>query len=296
MTAPFRFAICNEIFQGAPFADICREASSLGYSGLELAPHTLAEDATTLSQEQRRKLRQQMKDAGLEFVGLHWLLVSPPGLHITTEDQARRKKSWEFVHRAIDLCADLAGDRGGDLGGSTSGNNGVIVFGSPKQRSTYGAMTPRQAADIFTHELAHAAPHAESRGVRLLVESLPMSQSDVITCLHDAAAIVKQIGSPAVQTMFDVHNAVDEREPHADLLRRFAPYIQHVHVNENDGREPGQGDYDFAMLLSVLADLNYAGWISVEAFDFSRPAREIAKGSLAHLKASLEPQAEAQSV
>ena len=288
MSVPFRFAICNEIFQGAPFADICAETSSLGYSGLELAPHTLAEDATTLSQEQRRELRRHMEGAGLEFVGLHWLLVSPPGLHITTGDQAKRKKSWEYVHRSIDLCADLAG--------ATSGNNGVIVFGSPKQRSTYGAMTPRQAADIFTHELAHAAPHAESRGVRLLVESLPTSQSDVLTCLHDAVAIVRQIGSPAVQTMFDVHNAIEETEPHADLLRRFAPYIQHVHVNENDGREPGQGDYDFATLLSVLADLNYAGWISLEAFDFSRPAREIAAGSLAHLKASWEPQAEAQSV
>ncbi len=287
MSVPFRFAICNEIFQQAPFGEVCREVSSIGYSGLELAPHTLAEDATTLNQEQRREMRTQMEDAGLEFVGLHWLLVSPPGLHVTTEDPARRKRSWEYVHRSIDLCAELAGCKSGD--------NGVIVFGSPKQRSTEGAMTARQATDIFTHELAHTAPHAETRGVKLLVEALPTSQSNVITSLAEAVSIVRQIGSPAVQTMFDVHNAVEERDSHAELVRRYFPYIQHVHVNENDGREPGMGNYDFSTLLRALSELNYSGWVSLEAFDFSRPAREIAERALSHLKASLIANAQTQS-
>jgi len=288
MTHPLRFAVCNEIFQDVSFGQMCREIAAIGYTGLEVAPHTLAEDATTLNQEQRSELRDQMIDAGLEFVGLHWLLVSPPGLHITTDDLARRKRSWDYVHRAIDLCADLAGSKASD--------NGVVVFGSPKQRSTGGTMSPRQAADIFTHEMAHAAPHAETRGVTLLVESLPSTQSDVITCLQDAVAIVKQIGSPAVQTMFDVHNSVEEKEPHAELIRRYFPYLRHVHVNENDGREPGKGDYDFGALLHVLEELEYNGWVSLEAFDFSRPGSEIAAGALSHLKAASAQHVHAQSV
>jgi D-psicose/D-tagatose/L-ribulose 3-epimerase len=288
MTHPLRFALCNEIFQDVSFGEMCREVRAIGYTGVEIAPHTLAEDATSFNDEQRRELRKQITDAGLEFVGLHWLLVSPPGLHITTDDAARRKRSWEYVHRAIDLCADLAGSKASD--------NGVVVFGSPKQRSTDGAMSPRQAADIFTHEMAHTAPHAETRGVTLLVESLPSTQSDVITCLHDAVAIVKQIGSPAVQTMFDVHNSVEEKEPHAELLRRYFPYIRHVHVNENDGREPGQGDYDFTSLLHLLEELHYSGWVSLEAFDFGRPGREIAAGALCHLKAALTQNVRAQSI
>jgi sugar phosphate isomerase/epimerase len=214
----------------------------------------------------------------LQFVGLHWLLISPPGLHITTADEEIRKRSWDYVHRAIDLCADLAG--------KDSDDKGVIVIGSPKQRSTNSLMSPRQAVDILTHELAHAAPHAETRGVKLLLEALSPGDSDVVNCLADAVAIVRQIGSPSVQSMFDVHNAIREKEPHTELVRRHMAHIAHVHVNELDGQEPGRGDYDFARLLGTLNELEYKGWVSVEAFDFSRDPREIAERAITHLKAS----------
>jgi D-psicose/D-tagatose/L-ribulose 3-epimerase len=279
MAAPaYRFAICNEIFQEASFPEVCKQVQSLGYQGIELAPYTLAEDATLLGISERADLRTHIADAGLEFVGLHWLLMSPPGLHIASPDQTTLRRSWDFAHRAIDLCADLAG--------SNEKDNGVIVFGSPKQRSTDGTMSPRQAIDIFTHELAHTAPHAESRGVTLLVEAIPASQTDVVTCLVDAVAIVKHIGSPAVRTMFDVHNAIDEQEPHPELIRRFFPYIRHIHVNELDGQEPGRRDYDFGSILSTLSDLHYSGWVSVEAFDFSRPPLDIAQRAISRLTAS----------
>jgi sugar phosphate isomerase/epimerase len=159
-----------------------------------------------------------------------------------------------------------------------------MVFGSPKQRSSRDGMSPKEATDVFVHELAHAAPHAESRGVKLLVEALPLNQSDIVNSLADAVSIVKQIGSPAVQTLFDVHNAADETEPHAELVRKYAHHIRHVHVNEIDGREPGMGSYDFAPLLGALSDLHYRGWVSVEAFDFTRDPVEIARRSLSRLR------------
>ncbi len=202
-------------------------------------------------------------------------MVAPKGLHVTTPEQALRARSWEHIRRLIDLCADL-------------GDNGVMVFGSPKQRSTVDGTTPREAVAIFTEELSRVAPQAEDRGVRILVEALPVAQSDVITTLAEAVAIVEKIGSPAIRTMFDTHNAVDETIPHSDLIRNFFRYIAHVHVNEMDGREPGTGDYDFGSLLQTLADLNYAGWVSLEAFDFSRGAEIIAGGALHHLKKELE--------
>lgn len=279
MAVPYRFAVCNEIFQEVPFAEACKQVRSLGYDGLEIAPFTLGEDPAVLTAEQRRELAGIVQGEGLEFVGLHWLLMAPEGLHITSRDEAVRRRSWDYVHKFIDLCADLAG--------AEAANHGVLVFGSPKQRSAGDGITPREATDIFTHELAHAAPHAELRGVKLLVEALPANQTNVVNCLSDAVSIVKQIGSPAVQTMFDTHNAVDEKDAHTALVRKYMPYIQHVHVNEIDGQEPGMGDYAFGPLLTALAELNYSGWVSVEAFDFSRSPQEIAKRAIDHLKAAL---------
>jgi sugar phosphate isomerase/epimerase len=118
----------------------------------------------------------------------------------------------------------------------------------------------------------------------VLVEALPAAQSDVVRTLEEAAGLVREIASPAIRTMFDVHNAVDEAEPHAALIDRYFELIRHVHVNELDGRHCGTGGYDFAPLFEVLARRAYRGWISLEAFDFSCGGERIAAESLACLQ------------
>jgi sugar phosphate isomerase/epimerase len=59
-------------------------------------------------------------------------------------------------------------------------------------------------------------------------------------------------------------------------------------VNETDGKHCGAGDYDFVPLLATLKKLNYAGWISLEAFDFSPGAETIARESIHHLQSLIE--------
>jgi sugar phosphate isomerase/epimerase len=271
MTRPFRFSVCNEIYKNFEFRDACQRMKRLGYEGIEIAPFTLAESPRDVSPSDRQEYRRIMAEEGLSFVGLHWLMVSPEGLHVTTADREQRARSWQHIHDLIDLCADL-------------GQHGVMVFGSPKQRSTVGGMSPREAVAIFTEELAKVAPHAQGQGVRILVEALPSNQSDVINTLAEALAIVEQINNPAVQTMFDTHNAVDETEPHVELIARHIRHIAHVHVNEMDGREPGTGNYNFGSLLETLIRLNFNGWVSLEAFDFSRDPDIVAGGSIDYLR------------
>jgi sugar phosphate isomerase/epimerase len=132
--------------------------------------------------------------------------------------------------------------------------------------------------------LASVAPHAAERGVTVLLEALPLNQCDVVQTLEEAAGIVEEIDSEAIQTMFDVHNAVDELEPHDALIERYFAHIRHVHVNELDGRHCGAGDYDFRPVLRALGRLRYQGWVSLEAFDFSYGAERLAEESLRHLE------------
>jgi D-psicose/D-tagatose/L-ribulose 3-epimerase len=275
MTPPFRFSVCNEVFENTPFEAACPRVRALGYDGIEIAPFTLAEFPNTIPSGERAHYRRVIEDEGLTFVGLHWLMVAPKGLHVTTPDASLRARSWDHIRSLIDLCADL-------------GNNGVMIFGSPAQRNTTGGMSPERARAVFAEELGRVAPHAEERGVRILVEALPAGQSDVVNTMAEAVNIVEQIGSPAVRTMFDTHNAVDEVKPHSEVIRTYFKYIAHVHVNEMDGREPGTGNYDFGEILSTLWELKYQGWVSLEAFDFSRGADIIAGGALQHLKLELE--------
>jgi sugar phosphate isomerase/epimerase len=159
-----------------------------------------------------------------------------------------------------------------------------MVFGSPNQRATTGGLTREQATRNFIDGLAAVAPQAENRGVKVLVEALPVAQSDVVQTLAEAVAIVTEISSPAIRAMFDVHNAIDERESHAALVERYFDFICHVHVNELDGRHCGAGNYDFKPVFEVLQRRGYTGWISLEAFDFTPGAELLANQSLRHLE------------
>lgn len=271
MNPSYRHAMCNEAFGDTSFSETCSTMRQAGYAGIEIAPFTLASTPLDISKGRRNELRRIMGDEGLAFVGLHWLMVSPVGLHVTTPDSEVRAHGWQHIRDLIDLCADL-------------GDGGVMVFGSPKQRSTTGGLTREDATRNYVQGLKEIVPQAGDRGVTVLVEALPKSQSDVVQSLAEAAAIVEEIGSPAIQTMFDVHNAEDETEPPTELIERYLPFIRHVHVNEMDGRYPGTGSYDFKSLLHKLTDLDYRGWVSLEVFDFQPNAGEIARRSLHYLQ------------
>jgi sugar phosphate isomerase/epimerase len=267
----FRHSICNEAFDKWPFADACKAIRNAGYTGIEIAPFTLAETPGEITAAQRARYRDIIDSEGLKFAGLHWLMVSPKGLHVTGPDAGLRRRSWDHIRALIDLCADL-------------GPDGVMVFGSPKQRATTGGLTREQATRNYIDGLAAVAPHAESRGVKVLVEALPIAQSDVVQTLAEAVAIVGEISSPAIRTMFDVHNAIDEAESHAELVDRYFDFVRHVHVNELDGRHCGTGGYDFKPVLEVLQRREYTGWVSLEAFDFTPGAERLANESLRHLE------------
>lgn len=275
MSLQFRHATCNEAFKDWDFTEACRTIRKIGYTGIEIAPFTLAEDPATLTADQRLEFRRIIEGEGLTFVGLHWIMVSPKGLHVTTADDAVRARSWQHIRTLIDLCADL-------------GPAGVMVFGSPQQRGTRDGLTREQATANYVHEMVKVAPQAEDRGVTILIEALPSNQCDVIQSLDEAASIVRDIGSPAVQTMFDSHNAVEETQAHAELVDRHFEVIRHVHVNEMDGSHPGTGDYDFKPVLATLKKRGYSGWISLEAFDFEAGAEFIVADSLRYMKEQIE--------
>jgi D-psicose/D-tagatose/L-ribulose 3-epimerase len=273
----FKHAICNEAYEHWPFEKACASIRRIGYSGIEIAPFTLAEQPGQISAADRQRYRNTIQDHGLTFAGLHWLMVSPKGLHVTTPDRALRERSWRHIRELIDLAADLC-----------AGENSVMVFGSPKQRCAVDGLSPAQATKNFIDGLAEVASRAEGRGVTILVEALPIGQCDVVTTLAEAVEIVNQINSPAIRTMFDTHNAVDEVEPHAVLVDRYFDLIRHLHINEMDGRQPGTGNYNFRPVFDVLARRGFEHWISLEVFDFTPGAEKIAEESLRFIEKQIE--------
>ena len=270
-TTRFRLSICSETFAGKDLAGMCEAARRTGYMGLEIDPSNLSDDPASLPPAARGEHRRRMADAGIDYVGLHSFLKAPKGLHLTTPDAATRKRSWEYFARLIDLNADL-------------GDRPVMVLGSSRQRCTVDGAGPAEATARLTEGLARIAPAAEARNVSILVEPLAPHLCDVINTMAEAVAVAKAAASPAIASMFDTHNTTAERDPLPAVIRRHFAHIRHVHLNELDGRYPGSGKFAFRPVLETLRELHYAGWLSVEVFDYKPDGETVAREAAVYLK------------
>ncbi len=269
----FKYAMCNESMAELSWAQQCQIVSDAGYRGIEVAAFTLVKEGVAeISPRGRTQMVSVMKRAGIECVGLHWLLAPPPkGLHITTPDAAVRKRTVAYLDELVDFCADLGGP--------------YMIFGSPKQRNTVG-ISIEEAREFFADGLVAVADHAQRRGVKILIEALGKKTTDVVNTLAEASELAKRVNHPAVQIMFDFNNTSDETEPFDVLLRKYHEHIHHVHVQEQGGKHLGTGTAvnDYVKAFQTLRDLNYQEWISLEVFDFSPGGRRIAEESMAALK------------
>jgi len=269
----FNHAMCNESMKELPFAEQCGIVGDAGYTGIEIAPFTLVKEGVAeITPPRRQEMVRAMNDNGLVCAGLHWLLAPPPaGLHFTTPDDAVRARSVDYLNQLIDFCADLGGK--------------VLIFGSPKQRNTVGISTD-QACRHFADGLAAVADHAQDRGVKVLIEPLDKTQTDVVNTTAEAMELIKEINHPAIRTMFDFHNTVDETLSFDAIIKKYFEYIEHVHVQEMDGRYLGTGNAatEYVKAFQTLKDLGYDKWVSLEVFDFKPGGRKIAEESIKVLR------------
>jgi D-psicose/D-tagatose/L-ribulose 3-epimerase len=272
-----RIALCNEVIAPMPFPRQCEYAAKLGYDGLEVAPYTLSGDPHRIGSAQIAAARSAAEDCGIAVTGLHWLLVTPSGLSITSRDEATRKKTVDVMLALVDLCAQLGGR--------------YLVHGSPQQRRIEAGETQAAALGRATDCFAAAAERARKAGVVYCIEALSSEQTPLINTLEEAARIVAEIGNPALKTMLDCSAAGRmEKEPLGPLADRWLPkgFIAHVQVNDRNRRGPGQGEQRFAPLFAALKRHGYAGDVAVSPFDYVPDGPGAAARAIGYIRGILE--------
>jgi sugar phosphate isomerase/epimerase len=265
-----RYAICNETFEGWDHARICRRAAELGYTGLEMAPFTLAPRITDVTAEQRKTLRRQAEDAGITILGLHWLLAKTEGFHVTSPDAAVRARTADYLVALAECCRDLGGD--------------LMVFGSPAQRRIPTGATKTQALDHAADTFRQAMPRIAACNVRICMEPLAPPDADFILTCAEGVELMNRVDHANFVLHQDVRAMSSEATPIPELIRRFAKQTRHFHANDANLRGPGFGNVDFVPIFQALKDTGYQGWVSVEVFDYTPDPETIARESIRYMR------------
>ncbi len=193
-----KFAICNETFLDWPFDRAFAFARECGYTGIEIAPFTIAPDVNDISAARRQEVRRQAEDAGLEVVGLHWLLAKTTGYHLTTPDAAVRRRTAEYVKDLARCCRDLGGS--------------LMIFGSPQQRNLTEGQTHDEGLQYAAEVFQSAMPVLEDLDVTLLVEPLGPAEGNFLNRAADGVRLVEMVGSPNCRLHLDCKAMSSERD------------------------------------------------------------------------------------
>jgi len=273
-----KFAICNETFLDWPFDKAFAFAAECGYTGIEIAPFTMAPDAREVTAAQRSEVRRQAEVAGLEVVGLHWLLAKTNGYYLTTPDEEVRRRTAAYIQELARLCRDLGGSR--------------MVFGSPQQRNILPGVTPEQAMNFAAEVVIETLPVLEETGVTLCIEPLAPADGNFLNTAADAVQLIEQIAHPNCRLILDCKAMSGEPTPIPELIRRHRQLLAHFHANDPNLQGPGFGELDFVPIFAALGEVDYRGWVSVEVFDYTPGVERLAKESIENMRDALAELAE----
>lgn len=203
------------------------------------------------------ELRRICADKGLDIV-----LAARVNLQrsIAGEDAAARQGGLDYLEYCVEM-ADRLGARiiGGPLYGEP-----LVFAGRPPQPWTADQIATRAARTI--EGLSRAAPIAASAGKVFALEPLNRFETDIVNTTAQAIEVVDSVGSAGLGIVLDTFHMNMEERSIPDAIRAAGPRLVHFQANENHRGFPGTGNMDWTAIMRALAQIGYAGPVSLEPF------------------------------
>ena len=108
-------------------------------------------------------------------------------------------------------------------------------------------------------------------GVTLGVECLNRFETYLLNTHADSARFCREVGHPRCRMMYDTFHSNIEEKSVTLALHACADMLCHVHISENDRSTPGKGNVRWRENWDALRQINYNGWLMVEAFGLALP-------------------------
>lgn len=132
-------------------------------------------------------------------------------------------------------------------------------------RGRYEEGVPKEDTLKWIQECLLEAAYS-CREVSLLIEPINRNISNFILTTQEGLDFIKELNMPNIRLMLDYIHMVIENEDIKKSVNSARGYFDHVHVCDSDRKPPGQGEYNFTDFFNCLKDIDYKGYISVEAF------------------------------
>ncbi|MEX2175306.1 MAG: sugar phosphate isomerase/epimerase [Pirellulaceae bacterium] len=196
----------------------------------------------------------------LDDLGLARTAVTVRGVEDNpiSADAATRKKGIEGNNRVLDCCAAV----------------GATTLVGPFHSALGHFSGKGRTADEWkwgVESMRAVAEHAGKVEVTLGVECLNRFETYLLNTHADSARFCREVAHPRCRMMYDTFHANIEEKSMTEAIHSCADMLCHVHISENDRSTPGRGNVRWCENWDALRQINYNGWLMVEAFGLALP-------------------------
>lgn len=173
--------------------------------------------------------------------------------NLISPDPAVRDRGVDMLKQTLDCCQALGTY---SLNGPLHSGLGIFSGKAPSQREW----------EWGVENLKKVAEHAAVCDVLLGIEFLNRFETYFLTCTADAVKLVHEIDHPNCRLMYDTFHAHIEEKNIAESILACADHLILVHTSENDRSTPGSGGVNWKTTFDTLKEIQYDGWLTIEAF------------------------------
>jgi L-ribulose-5-phosphate 3-epimerase len=208
-------------------------AKTIGLDGVQVEMGTVGNDMHLRRPKVQERYRDAAKRTGLEIASL--AIGEMNSIPLKSDPRAA-----QWLADSIDVCTALG-----------------LTITMPACFSR-GDLDMRKTAEIdhLVGVLKDVAPKAEKQGVLIGLENYLSAE--------DNMRIIDRVGSPTIRVYYDVGNSTDKGRDIFREIRKLSKLICELHAKD-DGHMLGQGRIDFRQVRKALDDIQYSGWMQLEA-------------------------------
>lgn len=179
---------------------------------------------------------------------------------LASDDAATRAAGIAYLQR----CVEVATACGATIVGGPLYGTPLVFAGRPP--SPIDETHRQDRIKRVVDGLLAVSEHAAINNVQFAIEPLNRFETDFCNTAHQAIELCAAVNHAAVGVMLDSFHMNMEEDDLPQAIRTAAPHLIHFQANENHRGFLGTGHLDWPAIARALAEIGYAGAITLEPF------------------------------
>ena len=275
-----KLAYSSNAYMKYPVVDAIDRIADLGFAAMELMADKPHAWPGTVVDADLSRIRERLERRDMQLANINAFMMNAvqdfwhPSW-IEPDDDFRRLRIQHTID-ALDMAAKLGAPC------ITTEPGGPLPDGMEREF----------ALDRFVDGLDEALRHAESIGVRLLVEPEP---GLLIENAEHFRELAGRIDSPMFGLNFDVGHFFCVGDPLPETIVDLQGYTHHYHLEDiactrvHEHLVPGRGAIDFTAVLAAIRKTRYDGWLTIELYPYLDDPDGAGREAAAYLAPLIHP-------